>query len=227
MNKITTAGLTFVALSVALAGCSPSNEQSAADTTESTSSAAAAPTESADYPELESATLNQYIVDNDIAETPFADGDPGTPKIEFPIPDGWSSAGDDTPDWAFGAIKYDNPVDPEDPPAVIAIASKLTGDVDPAKILEYAPGQLDGLPGFEPIGEPEKDSLGGFEAIDYVGTYMWEGKKRIVGQQTIVIPGKDALFVLQLNGDALDGQQDVVIDAADIIAEQTKITLPS
>jgi hypothetical protein len=56
---------------------------------------------------------------------------------------------------------------------------------------------------------------------------VWEGKKRIVGQQTIVVPGKDAVYVLQLNGDALDGQQDVVLDAAKVIAEKTTITVPS
>ena len=143
------------------------------------------------------------------------------------MPPDWSDAGDQTPDWAYGAIKYDKAADPDDPPVVIAIASKLTGDVDPEKILEYAPGQLNELPEFTPIGEPEKDSLGGFEAIDYAGTYVWEGKKRIVGQQTIVVPGKDAVYVLQLNGDALDGQQDVVLDAAKVIAEKTTITVPS
>ncbi len=222
MNKITTAGLTVAAVSVVLAGCTPTTEQSAPVTSETTSTVSSSGTG-----ETDNTTLNAYITENEIAETPFSDGDPGTPDIEFPIPDGWSTAGDDTPDWAFGAIKYDNPADPEEPPTMIAIASKLTGDVDPEKILQYAPGQLNDLPEFEPIGEPEKDSLGGFDAIDYAGTYMWEGKKRIVGQQTIVIPGKDALFVLQLNGDALDGQQDVVIDAANVIAEQTTITLPS
>ena len=223
MKKITTAGLAVVAVSVVLAGCSPTSEQAATVTSETTPAASSGP-----EPErMDNTTLHTYITENEIAETPFVDGDPGTPDIEFPIPDGWSAAGDDTPDWAFGAIRFDKPVDPEDPPIMIAIASKLTGDVDPEKILEYAPGQLNELPEFTPIGEPEKDSLGGFEAIDYAGTYVWEGKKRIVGQQTIVIPGKDALFVLQLNGDALDGQEDVVLEAANIIAEQTTITVPS
>lgn len=46
----------------------------------------------------------------------------------------------------------------------------------------------------------------------------------MIAQKTVVIPGNDALFVLQLNGDAPEGQKDVVIDAAEIIDEQTKIT---
>ena len=71
------------------------------------------------------------------------------------------------------------------------------------------------------------DTFDGFDAIDYVGTYVWEGKQRAVGQQTIVVPGKDGLFVLQLNGEAPAGQEQVVIDAANLIREQTTVTLPS
>ena len=58
-------------------------------------------------------------------------------------------------------------------------------------------------------------------------TYVWEGEKRAVGQQTIVIPGKDAVFVMQLNGEAPKGQEQPVVDAIKLIREQTKITLPS
>jgi hypothetical protein len=56
---------------------------------------------------------------------------------------------------------------------------------------------------------------------------VWEGKQRAVAQQTVVVPGKDALFVLQLNAEAPAGQEQVVIDAAQLISEQTTITLPS
>ena len=37
------------------------------------------------------ATLNQYIVDNKIAETPFKKDDPGT-QGQFPLPPGWNPA---------------------------------------------------------------------------------------------------------------------------------------
>ena len=50
---------------------------------------------------------------------------------------------------------------------------------------------------------------------------------RVRCQQTIVVPGKDGLFVLQLNGEAPAGQEQVVIDAANLIREQTTVTLPS
>ncbi len=173
-------------------------------------------------------TLNRYITDNKIAELPFEKGQPGTPEIAFPIPPDWFVVGDQTPDWAYGAIAYSKPADPTDQPFIYAIASKLTGNVDPDKILELASGQLDELPGFKPnSGPPERTRFDGYDGVRYVGTYVWEGKERAVGQETIVIPGKDGLFVLQLNGEAPKGQEQVVIDAGDFIHEKTKITLPS
>jgi hypothetical protein len=243
MKNITvmaTAGL-FVA---ALVGCAPTTEQASTETAPATPTVwtgSPAPAHSGGHggghggadeagPEAPKAgaTLNSYIVDNKIAETPFQPDQPGTPSVDFPLPADWNVAGDRKPDWAYGAIVYGKPTDPEDPPFLYAIASKLTGNVDPAKILELAPGQLNELPEFKPLeGPPKRSKFSGYDSIDYVGTYMWEGKPRAVGQQTIVIPGKDGFFVLQLNGEAPKGQQQVVIDAARTIREKTKIALPS
>ena len=235
MRKITIATGAAVALSVALVGCTPTTEKASTGSDQPTPTVwTGSPTP--DHSNAggehgegrpEGANLNKYIVDNKISETPFKKGDPGTPTIEFPFPPDWRSAGDRTPDWAYGAIIYDKAPDPDNPPFMYAIASKLTGNVDPAKILELAPGQLNELPEFVPREEPQRDMVGGYDAIDYVGTYVWDGKRRGVGQQTIVIPGKDAVFVLQLNGEAPEGQEQAVIDAARLIREQTKITLPS
>jgi len=233
LTALATAGLLTVALSAA--GGTPRHEQAA------TGTAAPTPTVWTGSPapghsnaggengegRPEAAGLNAYIMANKIAEVPFKKGDPGTPKIEFPFPPDWSSAGDRTPDWAYGAIVYDKAPDPENPAFMYAIASKLTGDADAAKILELAPAQLNELPEFSPREAPQRDKVSGFDAIDYVGTYVWDGQRRAVGQQTIVIPGSDALFVLQLNGEAPQGQEQAVIDAARLIREKTTITLPS
>lgn len=235
MNKITTATTAAVALSIALAGCTPTTEKAYTGTGQATptvwtgSPAPAHTNAGGEHGEgrAEAAGLNAYIVANKIAEVPFKKDEPGTPKIEFPFPPDWSPAGDRTPEWAYGAIVYDKAPDPENPPFLYAIASKLTGNVDPAKILELAPVQLNELPGFSPREAPRSDKVSGFDAVDYVGTYMWEGERRAVGQQTIVIPGNDAVFVLQLNGEAPPGQEQPVVDAIKLIHEQTKITLPS
>jgi hypothetical protein len=210
-------------VSVASVGCG-----SATKAASPSSNTGAASTTAAGRPRLDgpNKTINDYIDENNISETPFKANDPGTPNFDFPFPPDWSDAGDRTPEWAYGAVVYDKPLDPADPPAMVAIASKLTGPVDPAKILEYAPGQLLNLPDFKPLGVPEKSKLGGFDATESAGIYTYEGKARFIAQKTVVIPGNGAIFALQLNADTPQAQQAVVIDAAKIIDEQTKITAP-
>ena len=235
ITALATGALAIVTVSGALIGCTPTTEQAYTGTAPASPTVwtgSPAPATSAEHgggyqQPAEGANLNQYIVDNKIAEVPFKKGDPGAPTIAFPFPPDWRSAGDKTPDWAYGAIVYNKAPDPSDPPFMYAIGSKLTGNVDPEKILQLAPGQLNELPQFKPREEPQRDKVGGFDAIDYVGTYVWEGQTRAVGQQTIVIPGKDSLFVLQLNAEAPKGQEQAVIDAAKLIREQTQITVPS
>lgn len=237
MKRITaviTAG-SAVAVSLVLVGCgsdtkseshsSSSATGTSASTSPSTSENIALPSE---RPKLEGAnkTLNDYIVENKIAETPFKPNDPGTPDFDFPFPPDWHNAGQQTPEWAYGAIVYDKPEDPADPPTIIAIASKLSGNVDAAKVLEFAPGAIANLPDYKSIIEPNKTKLGGFDAIQSAGTFVEDGKTRAVAQKTVVVPGKDGLFVLQLNAVALKGQEGVVIDAAKVIDQQTKITAP-
>lgn len=218
-----------LALSLTLAGCGSDKKaetSSSAPTSASTTATSTNIAMPSERPKLEGAnkTINDYVVENKIAETPFKPDEPGTPNFDFPFPPGWSPAGEKTPEWAYGAIVYDKPQDPADPPTMIAIASKLTGNVDAAKVLEYAPGAIENLPEYQSVYEPNKTTLGGFEAIQSAGTFVEGGKKRVVAQKTVVVPGKDALFVLQLNAVAPDGQQDVILDAAKLIDEQTKIT---
>ena len=81
MARVTTAAGAAVAVSIALAGCTP--------TTEHASTVAATPPTiwtGAPAPDDRSVgTLHQYIVDNQIAEVPFKPNDPGTPKVDFPF----------------------------------------------------------------------------------------------------------------------------------------------
>ena len=53
--------------------------------------------------------LADFIRDQHITETPVHKGDPGAPQIDVQLPDGWQSAGDDTPDYAYGALVYAGP----------------------------------------------------------------------------------------------------------------------
>jgi hypothetical protein len=98
-------------------------------------------------------TIASYIKDNNIQEAPVKRGDPGSPTIDLPVPDGWEPAGADTPDWAYSAIVYNGADAGEYTPSIVALVSKLTGNVDPQKIIDLAPGELNNLPGWSAMNE--------------------------------------------------------------------------
>jgi hypothetical protein len=112
----------------------------------------------------------------------------------------------------------------QDPPTIIALVSKLTGNVDPAKILEYAPSEIQNLPGYDGAQGGQPSTLGGFDATQIGGTYTKDGVKRAIAQKTAVIPGQDALYVLQLKADGTEDQMGALMDATGVIDEQTTIT---
>ena len=132
------------------------------------------------------------ITENHITETPVHTGDPGSPTISLPMPPGWQVANDTTP--SYGSIVLAQPANPSDPPTISALVSKLTGDVDPAKIIQYAPGELQNLPGYQASGDGTASTLGGFQAWQISGSYVRDGKKRAVAQKTVVIPGPGRRF---------------------------------
>jgi hypothetical protein len=166
-----------------------------------------------------------YIKESGIVESPVHRGDPGSPTIDLPFPPGWEDAGNRTPEWAYGAILFTgDPAMAQDPPTIIALVSKLTGNVDPAKILEYAPGEIKNLPGYEGAPEGSPSTLSGFDATQIGGTYTKDGVKRAIAQKTVVIPGQDGLYVLQLNADGTEDQMGPLMDATSAIDEQTTIT---
>jgi serine/threonine protein kinase, bacterial len=170
-------------------------------------------------------TIPDYIKQTGITETPVRHGDPGSPEINLPFPPGWADMGPDTPSWAWGAIKYTGyPAMAASPPTIVALLSKLTGPVEAAKILEYAPGEMKNLPGYEGDGIGSASTLGGFDAWQIGGTYMKDGVKHAVAQKTVTIPVADGLYVLQLNADGTEDHMQVLMDATVVIDEQTTIT---
>ena len=234
LTAVANVGITAVALSLALVGCGSNTKtetQTSTSTTTTTSKPAATTSAQAAGPNK---TMQDYIKENHIVETPIHRGDPGSPTIDIPVPPGWSDAGPNTPDWAYSAMVYDQPKVPDDPPRITAIVFKLTGNVDPEQILDYAPGELRNLPGFapsDPGNRPRRPSgagavpLGGFEASQLSGTYMKDGTKRFIGRNTAVIPRPDGLYVLQMNFDVLADENGPVLDAlSNVIDPQTTIT---
>ena len=217
-----------VAIGIGLSGCGSDtkSERSASKQTfaaSSTTTSKAAPTSSAPAAGAKK-TIVDYIKENGIVESPVPRGDAGAPTIDLPFPPGWEDAGSRTPEWAYGAIVSSDPAMAQDPPTIIALVSKLTGNVDPAKILEYAPGEIKNLPGYDGAAEGSPSTLAGFDATQIGGTYTKDGVKRAIAQKTVVIPGQDALYVLQLNADGTEDQMGALTDARSVIDEQTTIT---
>ena len=87
-----------------------------------------------------------------------------------------------------------------------------------------APGELSNLPGWKAMNEGEASTLGEYPAFQLGGTWTQDGKTKIVAQKTVVIPGSDGLYVLQLNADGLEDQQELIGAATDLIDTDTKIT---
>jgi len=221
--KYLTAATITVALSLALVGCGSDNKSSnktststSTSTSTTSSGTSTAPAAGAKY------TIADYVRDNHITETPVHRGDPGSPTINLPLPAGWKVG--DNINTSYGGLVLDQPANPSDPPTISAIVSKLTGDVDPAKIIQYAPGEVQNLPGYQGAGDGTASTLSGFQAWQLSGTYQKDGKTRTVAQKTVVIPSQGAVFVLQFNANALESDQGPLMDATNVIDDQTTIT---
>ena len=152
------AGVAAIATAVGLmlSGCGSDTETET--TTTKTTTTKAAPTSPKVAPREEDAagpnpTIASYIKENNIQEAPVNRGDPGSPTIDLPVPDGWEPAGEDTPEWAYGASSTPAPRPADYTPSIVALVSKLAGNVDPQKIIDLAPGELNNLSGLSAWNE--------------------------------------------------------------------------
>lgn len=143
--------------------------------------------------------------------------------MSLPTPPGWSNATDRAPGWAWAALVSGDPAVADDPPSIVVLMSKLTGDVDADRVLEFAPAELRNLPGFDG-GAGTATTLSGFDAVQIGGRYDKDGVERVVGQKTVVIPAADAVYVMQLNADAPAEHAEQLLNATRFLDEQTRIT---
>lgn len=228
------AAVAAVALGIGLSGCtsdSTGGEPKAAEastpseptTTSEPATSSAAP---AAPPPAATAgmTIDQYVEANGIVSTPVMQGDPGAPTITLPLPEGWEVAGDRGPAGAFDALIYTAPPPSPTPPSIVAYVTKLTGDVDPAKILEYAPNETRSLPGYNGAETGKPSTLSGFDATQIGGFYTKDGIDRLVAQKTTVIPTEGGVFVLKIIADGTEDLAMPMMDATAAIDEQTTIT---
>jgi Probable lipoprotein LpqN len=186
-TAISGAAAVAAALALVLSGCGSDTKAqpspTTTTTTTTTTTAKAAPTTAKVAPRDEDAagpnpTIASYIRENNIQETPVKRGDPGSPTIDLPFPPGWQDAGADTPEWAYGAIIYTGPEAAEYTPSIVALVSKLTGNVDPQQIIDLAPGELQNLPGYEPLAEGTTSTLGDYPAYQLGASGCRTGRER-------------------------------------------------
>jgi hypothetical protein len=220
------------ALAVVLSGCGSDTKTATSSSSESKSSSSSATTtskkpkvsETPEAPAGPNPTIADYIAENKIQETGVKMGDPNAPAVNLPVPDGWQVLPpEQAPEYAYGAIVYTGPEFEADPPNIVALMSKLDGDVDPQKIIDLAPGELSNLPDYKPGNEGETSTLGDYPAYVLGGTYTRDGATRFIAQKTVVIPAADGLYVLQLNVDGPEAAGDVLASATMTIDSDTTI----
>ncbi|RUP31798.1 MAG: hypothetical protein EKK51_12555 [Mycolicibacterium sp.] len=213
------------ALSVVLAGCDSGKDASASSDNVTSAAATAADAGNNNATDGPNPTIASYIKEHKITEQQVHRTDPGEPKVDLPKPDGWRASGDDNPPWAYDSIIYTGPVDAANyAPSVIALLSKLTGDVDAKALMATAPGEIQNLPGFTPSGPGTETKVRDYPAYRIAGTWVSDGKTKFVAQQTVIFPSGGATYVLQLNSDGAADQTPIIQAATDVVAQQVKIT---
>lgn len=226
------------ALGIGLSACSSDTSgeaTTASDTSTSspTSQAATSTPAAPSAPQTPAATpgmtLDQYILDNGLTSSAVSKGDPGAPTITLPIPPGWEPAGSRAPQGAYDGIIFTapppTPTSTPMPPTIVAFVSKLTGDADPAKVLEYAANETRALPGFEGANEGKPSTLANYQATQIGGFYTKDGVSLLIAQKTVVIPAEDGLFVLKITAEGSEDFAMPLMEATAAIDEQTTITL--
>jgi Probable lipoprotein LpqN len=234
MKTKSIACVTAAVAAFALAGCSSDSTteatSSSAETTSSaqvTSTSAAPPATSAAPapapPPASSLTIADYLKSANITETPVRAGDPGAPKIEFPTPEQWQQA-IDVPGNPFWAIMLTESSDPENPAIIEARLSKLSADVPIQTIFDYAPGELENLPGYQALGDGGRASLGGVEAFQMGGLFTENGVKKLVAQKTLLLESPGGPYLLRVRATGPEADTPALIAGTAALDDNTVIT---
>jgi hypothetical protein len=168
-------------------------------------------------------TIADYVKQNNIQETNITHSTAGAPAIDLAVPDGWIKV-PESADAPYGGVIFNTPTDPNDPPKITSVLQKLTGNVDSDKLLSYAPGQLENLPGYDG-GGGEKSTLSGFPAYQLGGNYTKNGAQRVIAQKTVVIQASDGIYMLQFNAEGPEADKIPLMNGTIVIDEKTTITV--
>jgi hypothetical protein len=137
-----------ISLGVGLVGCGSKSTTTPSSTSTSSATTTKTTTSTSAQASGTNQTIADYIKQNGIQETMITHDTPGAPTIDLPVPDGWKVLPEST-DAPYGGVAFNTPTDPNDPPKIIAIVEKLTGNVDADKLLAVAPGEVKNLQGYD------------------------------------------------------------------------------
>jgi Probable lipoprotein LpqN len=216
-KTVASIGVAIVAISlgIGLVGCGKESKK----TTTSTSTSVATTSARASGP---NETLGDYLKKNNIQETAVSHNTPGAPTINLPVPDGWTQL-PESEDAPYGGMKLNAPTDPADPATFRFLLEKLTGNVNTDQLLAASVGDLKNQQDYDG-SDGQKSTLGGFPAYQILGTYTKDGAKRVGAQKTVVIQGKDGIYLFVLRGRGLRADINMITDATNVIDEKTTIT---
>jgi Probable lipoprotein LpqN/TIR domain len=215
--------IVVIGVAVTIVAVVQNSKSSNAPTSTSTSTSAAttsAPSTS-EPPSGPNETIADYLKNNNIQAATVTPGTPGAPTIDLPVPEGWTQIPEDGDAQYFGIV-FNTPSNPDDPPKITATVEKLTGNVDTDKLLAAAPGEVKNLPGFDG-GDAIRATLSGFPASRLNGLYTKNGVPRMVAQNTVVIQGKDGIYLLQIKAESPEADADALRAGAPVIVQKTTI----
>lgn len=168
-------------------------------------------------------SISEYLKSEGITETPARPGDPGAPTIQMSTPAGWEPA-IDVPGDPFWAVTLIQASAPANPPIIKATLTKLSEDVSMPTIFQYAPGELENLPGYEGMGAGGDGKLGGLQAHQIGGMFDDNGVKSLVAQKTLVIKSPGGSYLLRVRASGPEVDAPALVSATGDLDDKTVIT---
>ncbi|MDX1878808.1 LpqN/LpqT family lipoprotein [Mycolicibacterium sp. 141076] len=168
-------------------------------------------------------TIATYLKSNNIQESLVHRNEPGAPVVTMPMPPGWADAGPQTPAFAYQSIVYNGPSAGTYRPSATALISRLGPNADAQKILDFAPGELNNLPGFTPTDTGTPGTVDGHKSFQIAGSWNSNGVTKLITQNTVVIQDGTGLYVMQINIDGVADQAEIIKQITEAIDRDTKI----
>ncbi|MUL68354.1 hypothetical protein BOO86_28055 [Mycobacterium sp. CBMA 234] len=168
-------------------------------------------------------TIATYLKGNNIQESLVHRNEPGAPVVTMPTPAGWADAGPQTPVFAYQSLVYNGPGAGTYRPSATALISRLGPNADPQKIIDFAPGELNNLPGFTATDTGTAGTVDGHQSFQLAGSWNSNGVTKLITQNTVVIQDGTGLYVMQINIDGVADQAEIIKQIAAAIDHDTKI----